>query len=474
MPVIHGAVAGQSPGEAADLSWVPDGAIAHLDFVGRRYWAGGAIRSDFDLLGGGYDATYLSNRGLLLTDDLGIAAEDWNTPNAIGPLFDDIVAAVQGNGARFVLEMDTDEMWATYGGPAITIADSADLAVAVDATRWEFDWNSDGSGWHQIRDDQGLLFGDQGETYQDGIQRIVSQFSFPVGNNWEYAVAANSGPVAPAVVNYGGAFFPANAVLLFHTYPSGFPMPNVHVRSLTLYPAGDKAELSALSDPDPWWNTILQIDASGKADGATIADESRSGYPLTNEGVSILGEEFIFGGDGDNLKFIKNFEGKILTPLNAPVAIEAFGVVFNSVDAAQDIWGTYDPIGNLRSHLLRFAGHNTPKDLRLILSADGINPISIVASFSPTIGVPYDFRVTRYGDDVWVHINGVLHTSATFSGPSFDAATAFRIGASGDATAINGLDGKMKAFRYTRRTARAASSGGYTPDSPPLFVGSAF
>ncbi|RWD60680.1 MAG: hypothetical protein EOS36_20195 [Mesorhizobium sp.] len=211
-------------------AWVPADAIAFLDFVNDRYFAGSAPRAIATLLGGGFDAGAISASGMRITPSNG------NRPKAIGALFSDLAAAVSGGGTIvFDLQSATDP-----GGFLMFIANGANLdvageAIVVDAIGSILDY------WDiSITDTAPTGAGSHKEAFT--LARDVG------GGNYEYAWCSDGNTAVTQTVDYASHVSPVDTILIGHDgVGTGNSLNDIYIRSITLYPAQDPASLPSLT-----------------------------------------------------------------------------------------------------------------------------------------------------------------------------------------------------------------------------------
>lgn len=243
-------------------SWVPDGAIFHLDFLQGLYWSGGQGREIDTLLGdgpnttqagGGFNPAAIVPSGMLISNNGNINAETeaaWtNRPNAIGTLYDELSAALFGGGT---LVYDMQFEFTPYG----TLFGFYDDISDDDA----FDWVSlDGSA---LSDGYDLYIGAPGDDslsdLSPGLHRIAVTLNRDSGGgNREYAISVDGGTALTGTTSASGnpAGYPADpfptsdlvAITIGHDGDDAVMMDVAYFRTLTLYPAKTPAELPALS-----------------------------------------------------------------------------------------------------------------------------------------------------------------------------------------------------------------------------------
>ena len=215
--------------------WVPDGAVAHLDFTNGQYFAGGAVRSIGTLLGGGFDPGEISGAGMLMGSGVS------NHPDAAGALLTDI-AAQFADGLTMVVDIDTQSGW---NGTVLWAMNAATSGAAT--ASFEISGSSSSFG---MSDYNWLSFsGGGGDLLASGVQKFAMTMNRDLGgSNYESAASVNGGTVFSGDTSGNGPSPIAgnfHTVNLFH-FEGSFEIEG-HIRVVTLYPAVDNAELPALS-----------------------------------------------------------------------------------------------------------------------------------------------------------------------------------------------------------------------------------
>lgn len=198
-------------------------------------------------------------------------------------------------------------------------------------------------------------------------------------------------------------------------------------------------------------------------------DLSNSAHTLTwNGSVQTSGEEIILDGSSAYLSSPDHANWQ----LDGDFTIEIFGAKFADDTVVQDFCSHYEQPGesNQRGWLFSFAGQESPKRLRFTLSTDGTSGTTtfIDANWSPTLNQAYDVCVERSGTTLRFYVDGTFLSSDTLSGTSFDSLADFRIGARGGASPSAFWNGRLKALRVTKGTARYATDTSYTVPTLPL------
>lgn len=237
-------------GNTGAPAWLPAGAVAHLDFVAGNYWAGGAERAVIDLLGGTFDAGADIDANGLFIEDL-FSDPNEARPDALGALFTDITDLLAANGVRLVCELQPKSVAGSRKptGPLIGIADTTSFDTATDYIEVEL---------HGITGGQDIVLADNVSLFLAGaegdfldsitVQRVAAQLSHDLGGgSYEYAASINGGTVISDAVGYAGNYFTPAVVHLFHIDEWTTALNSQYVRSLTVYPSGDKSELVGLS-----------------------------------------------------------------------------------------------------------------------------------------------------------------------------------------------------------------------------------
>lgn len=228
-------------GGASAPGWLPDGATAFLDFVNGSYYAGGGVHDVGDLLGdgpdtvaagGGFDAGAITGDGMYM-DNI-----ETNRPNAIGALFDDLKAGLAA-GCTVVMEIDFRS--SPYGSFIW-------LLSGIDNSFGNFIAGAYVLGDVEVDDpdEVGLAGGNSAFSDDPGIKRLAVTFSRHTGGNYEYAVSSEGAAATTQTVAYAPST-DVNNITLFHDGADSSILDDAYVRTVTLYPALDPADLPALT-----------------------------------------------------------------------------------------------------------------------------------------------------------------------------------------------------------------------------------
>ncbi|RUV41407.1 hypothetical protein EOD29_22900 [Mesorhizobium sp. M1A.T.Ca.IN.004.03.1.1] len=207
--------------------WVPWDAIAFLDFVNGRYFAGSAQRAIATLLGGDFDPGAISASGMRITPSNG------NRPKAIGALFCDMAAAVETGGTvvfKFESAIDPSGfLMFIADGPNLDLADEA-IIVAVG----------------ELNDNWDLLIDDS--VTGAGTHKIALTLARDVGGgDFEYALCHDGNSALTQTVSYVSHALPVDTILIGHDgVGTGNSLNDIYIRSITLYPPKLPADLPTI------------------------------------------------------------------------------------------------------------------------------------------------------------------------------------------------------------------------------------
>ncbi len=141
--------------------------------------------------------------------------------------------------------------------------------------------------------------------------------------------------------------------------------------------------------------------------------------------------------------------------------IEVFGLEFKAIAATRQIVGAYGTAGTRSWRIVQ----NGATTCAFVYSTDGTAETTVAFAYTFAINTQYNICVERTGTTLRLFVNGVQTATATMAGTVF-AVTAnyLSIGAraNGFVTGNEGLDGYVKAVRYTY-----ASRYGTTPYTVP-------
>lgn len=203
------------------LTWLPAGALAHLDFVNAQYFAGGAQRVVTALLGGGFVPASISSEGMRLT-----AGAGGNKPAAIGTL----LSYLTGNYFSAVIEYKANSP-SPGNNQLLTIYDSPSRDVGGFET---YTWFGSGElyGGSNAFSAEGSGNADE-EQVAGAPGEIIKQVA--VHDNGAVAVSSDHSPLI-----VGGYSFPLPSMTVAYIghigeYPDG--AFDGWVRRMTFYPA---------------------------------------------------------------------------------------------------------------------------------------------------------------------------------------------------------------------------------------------
>jgi len=208
--------------------WLPTGATAFLDFMAGTYYAGGAPRSIGSILTG-YEAGVISGSGMFFV------FENGNHPAASGALLSDFQA---GLAAGMTIILDFDFVAAPFGF-ALFLGDDVSWDASTDMIVVAVDDN--------MYDSVSLGLGASLST--TGRHTLAVTLNRDVGGgDFEYAWSLDGASALTQTVGYA-AFSSLASVLIGHDGGDfGENLDSVYLRSITVYPAKDPAELPSLSD----------------------------------------------------------------------------------------------------------------------------------------------------------------------------------------------------------------------------------
>lgn len=179
--------------------------------------------------------------------------------------------------------------------------------------------------------------------------------------------------------------------------------------------------------------------------------------PATQGSEIILEETLIVLQDSDDWLFDGDF------------TVECFGVKFSTVSSERPIITQWQPAAGGRSWRIDW-NQGTPNLLRAFISSDGSASTMLSEEFTPTVDQAYDFAIDRSGSTFRLYRDGSMVDSASHAGSLHNSPARLIIGGqenpAGSIDSIR-IDGRIKAVRITKGTARYADDGGYTvPDLP--------
>lgn len=221
--------------------WVPENALAHLDFVNGQYYANGATWPVATLLGSGFDA------GEIVAGGMKVWFTNSNRPDFSGALAA-VIDANLSSGFTIIIEMDDPS--SDIDGPLLVMTDTP---ANIDAN-WLFQSYITDSSPTRINysDFDALSDADSFASFAaGGINRIGITYNRPLGGGqWRYARSVNGDAALTNDVGYdGGALFPTDGparIRLGYVEPSQ-AFDSALFRSITVYAAVDETELAALT-----------------------------------------------------------------------------------------------------------------------------------------------------------------------------------------------------------------------------------
>lgn len=215
-------------------AWLPAGAVAFVDFVNSRYYAGGAVRSIAELLTG-YDPAYLDATGLY------IAFDGSNAPLAAGALLSDL--AVQAP-AGATLVFDCAGMPIGWNGVLFYFYDAA----TGPTSSVQFGAAGQASSVDLTDFDEISL------ALSTGLNTTgANKFAYTInrdlgGGSWQYGGSVNGETEVTDTASYDHFAVNINPVLGFQLGGySTFSEFDAKFRSMTLYPAMAPSSLPSLS-----------------------------------------------------------------------------------------------------------------------------------------------------------------------------------------------------------------------------------
>lgn len=225
--------------------WVPDGALAHLDFVNGQYYADGSVWAVSQLLGSGFDANALDANGMAVWHS------NANRPEPIGALASVIMAGLS-SGMTVIGEM-TIAGEPTSGASFSVLLGLADTTDFSSAT-WELNsYVGVGTGWLQILDFDAVdLFFDYPSFDTAGLNR----FGYTLGRNlgggsYRYAHSCNGEAAVTDDTAYSAdSHFPTagpGKITIGHIDDDATAFTGSYIRTLTVYAAVDETELATLT-----------------------------------------------------------------------------------------------------------------------------------------------------------------------------------------------------------------------------------
>jgi hypothetical protein len=221
------------------------------------------------------------------------------------------------------------------------------------------------------------------------------------------------------------------------------------------------------SGVDPYWDdVVLLLQNTGEGNGSiSFTDQSittpHSLTPIGNVQWNASGE-IEFDGSGDYIQAADDADWWF----DADFTIELFGVKFDTAAVKQGLISQFDSAGNQRAWSIYY----DPGTGKLVAtgSLGGVSFTFAQATFTPaTDGTEYDICYEKAGNTVRLYVDGTKVGSNSMFGSFFDSTQPLRIGRHVDGT-NDDFDGKLKAARITKGTARYATDTAYVVPSLPL------
>jgi hypothetical protein len=241
----YGAIASQEWGAAAGPPvWLPDGALAHLDFVNNHYWDG-HLSTAGGMLGGGFDAGAIDGSGM------SVLTTNANRPVPIGD-FSAILTAGLASGFTALVVMNTT---GPITGPLISFADNASF-YAADNVLESYANHGFGIGAPsglKIFDYWDLSLQSTNAAFGTGTQKLGLTFSRDLGGgNWRYAESINGEAAHTGDVTYSADSKIVSVGKIAIGWVDGLfeddTMTDTGIfASITIYAAMDEAALAALT-----------------------------------------------------------------------------------------------------------------------------------------------------------------------------------------------------------------------------------
>lgn len=234
---------GKTPASGGTPEWVPEGAVAHLDFINGNYYDG-QERTAASILGGAFDA------GAIGASGMAVWHSNSNRPNIIGSLAD-VIEAGLASGMTVVADV-------TIAGEPTSGASHSVLLAFSDTT----DFNSSnfqlrlyvgvGTKWLEVSDWDSVSFLKTYTTMNlSGLNRIGYTVSRNLGGGtWRYAHSANGEAAMTDDVTYSAEtkYDPEVVkITLGHIDDYTTAFTGSYIRSLTIYPPVDETALAALT-----------------------------------------------------------------------------------------------------------------------------------------------------------------------------------------------------------------------------------
>lgn len=222
---------------------VPAGALAYLDFLNEVYYAG-SHQAVSSLLGGTFDVSKIEARGLYISS----VAGGQHSPNAIGPLFT-VLSDGLANGCTIITEFEpiADNLAQSTAGLHVYYFDNTDPDLATEFLSVES--AAGGGSGVIIADGAGFTFGPLADNFNTPVaqpQRVAATIARDITSTRQYAMSTNGSTADTDTHATAHAFTPARIALWAVAEWSWWP-DDWCVRSMTVYPAQDPADLPALS-----------------------------------------------------------------------------------------------------------------------------------------------------------------------------------------------------------------------------------
>ncbi|MFC3323330.1 hypothetical protein [Mesorhizobium cantuariense] len=216
----------------------PTDGTALLDFVNGVYNASGAAHPIGSLLGGGFDAAYITGSGMQIASG--------NLPTAVGQLFAEYQAGLSA-GMSIVFEFSQTTSADRF---LIVFEDrtgAPDWALQVE--RVNLNRNTPNDDFY-VADYDALDFSNHvAEALASGINRLAVTIGRDLGGGmWRYAVSINGSTALTSDVPYSAAAgFATNGLAVVRIGARFDAWPDGYIRSIELMPAVDETLLQTLS-----------------------------------------------------------------------------------------------------------------------------------------------------------------------------------------------------------------------------------
>ncbi|RVC47570.1 hypothetical protein EN781_00085 [Mesorhizobium sp. M4A.F.Ca.ET.090.04.2.1] len=208
---------------------LPPGATSFLDFVNGFYYAGGSWQSVSAMLGGGFDPSAISGSGMY------IDFSNANRPTVIGVLLTQLLAGLAA-GVTLLFEVSTAS---SLGGFLIFISDTGNLDTAGDGIIVSVDGAI--SDFIAL----GLYIGTP--VSGSGVHKIAITLNRDIGGgDYEYAWSNDGDAAETQSVSYAAPIM-SDVTIGHDGAGNGNTLFQTYIRSITIYPAMDPADLPALT-----------------------------------------------------------------------------------------------------------------------------------------------------------------------------------------------------------------------------------